>query len=71
MNEYTVNDPMLGKRLWRVSDCAACNGTGAQWHQGCDGQSANCNRCGGFGQTGVYKDVGLDGKPYGQWKTED
>jgi DnaJ-class molecular chaperone len=65
--ETIERDPVLGARLWRVSDCTACNGTGKDWHPGCGDAAATCRTCDGDGQVAKFKWLDINNKPYGAW----
>ena len=67
---YTTRCPH-GDKLWRITTCKACDGTGTTWYPGCDDAPAECSRCDGFGETGEFKRLDKDGKPFGHWRTSD
>jgi DnaJ-class molecular chaperone len=68
--EYTDKDPVLGKRLIRVSPCPKCNGAGEDsWHIGCgDSGPDSCSKCDGCGEIAKFKWIDAKtGASYGQW----
>ncbi len=67
--EIKTSDPLLGRKLWRVSPCKDCEGRGHIWYAGCGDQAATCRGCDGAGETGRYRDCDLNGTPYGPWRT--
>ena len=67
---YTTRCPH-GDKLWRITECKACEGRGTVWYPGCDGAPAECSRCDGFGETATFKRLDKDGKPFGAWRTSD
>jgi DnaJ-class molecular chaperone len=70
--ETTTHDPILGRRLWRVTDCKPCDGRGEVWHAGCGDGAATCSACDGAGQIGKYRDIDpTTDKPYGPWQCDD
>ena len=67
----TIERSPHGDKLWRITECKACEGRGTVWYPGCDGAPAECSRCDGFGETAKFKRLDKDGKPFGHWRTSD
>lgn len=62
--------PVLGSRLWRVSTCTSCGGSGGEYYAGCCDSVATCNRCDGMGEVAVFKWLDSSGNAFGSWKRE-
>mgnify|MGYP003120692167 CR=1 FL=1 len=67
----TIERSPHGDKLWKLSTCTACDGTGTTWYPGCDAQPAPCHKCDGMGETAKFKRLDKNGEPFGYWRTSD